>query len=206
MIPNKVYDIVINLLPMIILFSVVMVLIRVVTCLYAKEKIVFYKEIKNLIYIIYCFALFKLVTTTDFSSYSHNFTLFKEILRYQTDSMLFFRNVIGNILLFVPFGYLITDMIHEKAHKSNIFITTFIIIITSLTIEVIQMFIGRSFDIDDIFLNAIGGILGFISYQLIHLLFKILPEKYTNNFMKGLIYIIICTIFVVAFCVLYTLR
>ena len=45
MIPNKVYDIVINLLPMIILFSVVMVLIRVVTCLYAKEKIVFYKEI-----------------------------------------------------------------------------------------------------------------------------------------------------------------
>lgn len=206
MIPNKVYDIVINLLPMIILFSVVMVLIRVVTCLYAKEKIVFYKEIKNLIYIIYCFALFKLVTTTDFSSYSHNFTLFKEILRYKTDSMLFFRNVIGNILLFVPFGYLITDMIHEKAHKSNIFITTFIIIITSLTIEVIQMFIGRSFDIDDIFLNAIGGILGFISYQLIHLLFKILPERYTNNFMKGLIYIIICTIFVVAFCVLYTLR
>lgn len=206
MIPNKVYDILINLLPMIVLFSIVMTLVRVISCLYAKEKIIFYKEIKNLIYIIYCFALFKLVTTTDFSSYSHNFTLFKEILRYQTDSMLFFRNVIGNILLFIPFGYLITDMIHEKANKSNIFITTFIILVTSLAIEIIQMFIGRSFDIDDIFLNVIGGILGFISYQLIHLLFKILPEKLTNNFTKGIIYVVICTIFVITFYILYTMR
>lgn len=206
MIPNKVYDILINLLPMIVLFSIVMTLVRVISCLYAKEKIIFYKEIKNLIYIIYCFALFKLVTTTDFSSYSHNFTLFKEILRYQTDSMLFFRNVIGNILLFIPFGYLITDMIHEKANKSNIFITTLIILVTSLAIEIIQMFIGRSFDIDDIFLNVIGGILGFISYQLIHLLFKILPEKLTNNFTKGIIYVVICTIFVITFYILYTMR
>lgn len=206
MIPNKVYDILINLLPMIVLFSIVMILIRVISSLYAKDKIIVYKEIKNLIYIIYCFALFKLVTTTDFSSYSHNFTLFKEIMRYQTDSMLFFRNVIGNILLFVPFGYLITDMIHEKANKCNIFITTFIVIVTSLAIEVIQMFIGRSFDIDDILLNAIGGIVGYISYKLIHLLFKILPDKYTNNFTKGLIYIIISTLFVITFCVLYTMR
>ena len=97
-------------------------------------------------------------------------------------------------------------MIHEKAKKSNIFITTFIVLITSLAIEIIQMFIGRSFDIDDIFLNVVGGILGFISYQLIHLLFKLLPEKLTNNFTKGLIYVVICTAFAIIFYILYTLR
>ena len=129
MIPTKVYDIIINLLPMIILFSIVMILTRLVTMLYSKEKIIVYKELKNLLYIVYCFALFNLVTTTDFESFSNNFIPFKEIMRYKTTSLLFIRNVIGNIAIFIPFGYLITDMIKEKAGKVNIFIKTLIIIL-----------------------------------------------------------------------------
>lgn len=204
--PDKVYNIVFDLLPMVILFSVVMILIRIITSFYAKEKIVFYREIKTLIYIIYTFALFKLITTSDFSSYSNNFTLFKEIMRYDVTSSLFYRNVIGNILLFIPFGYMITDMIRVKAGKCNIFIAMLVTIVTSLSTEIIQMFIGRSFDIDDIFLNLIGGTSGFLLYYIFHFIYRKLPEKFHNNGFKLFCYLGICVIFVIAFLIFYTMR
>lgn len=203
MIPMKVYDIIINLLPMIILFSIVMILIRVITFIYAKEKIILYKELKNLLYVVYCFALFKLVTTTDFESFSNNFTPFKEIMRYETTSILFYRNVLGNIVLFLPFGYLITDMIIEKVGKCNIVITSVITLLTSLTIEIIQMFIGRSFDIDDIILNFLGGIAGFIIYKISHKIFSWFPEKYKTNNFKLLAFILMILIFLAIVIIYY---
>ena len=126
-IPTKLYDIIGNTFPMIILFSLVMILYRIMCVIITKEKINAFKELKMLIYIIYCFLLFKLVTTTDFESYSNNFVPFKEIMRYKVTSVLFYRNVVGNILLFLPFGFLITDMIHDKTSKINFFISTFMV-------------------------------------------------------------------------------
>ena len=166
MIPTKLYGIIGSTLPMIVLFSLVMILYRMVCVIMTKERINVLKELKMLIYIVYCFLLFRLVTTTDFESYSNNFIPFKEIMRYKLTSVLFYRNVVGNILLFLPFGFLITDMIHDKTNKFNIFISTFIVFMTSLSIEVIQMHIGRSFDIDDIILNVIGGIIGFVIFWI----------------------------------------
>ncbi len=203
MIPTKVYDIIINLLPMIILFSIVMILTRLVTMLYSKEKIIVYKELKNLLYIVYCFALFNLVTTTDFESFSNNFIPFKEIMRYKTTSLLFIRNVIGNIAIFIPFGYLITDMIKEKAGKCNIFIQTLIIFLTSLTIETIQMFIGRSFDIDDIILNVTGGVFGFLIYVLSHKIYERFPSKYQTNGFKLIMFFVSVLIIIGLFAVSY---
>ncbi len=203
MIPTKVYDIIINLLPMIILFSIVMILTRLVTMLYSKEKIIVYKELKNLLYIVYCFALFNLVTTTDFESFSNNFIPFKEIMRYKTTNLLFIRNVIGNIAIFIPFGYLITDMIKEKAGKCNIFIQTLIIFLTSLTIETIQMFIGRSFDIDDIILNVTGGVFGFLIYVLSHKIYERFPSKYQTNGFKLIMFFVSVLIIIGLFAISY---
>lgn len=186
MIPEKVYLMIFNLLPMIILFTIVTVLVRVILALYAKEKISIYKEIKTLVTTIYLFALFWLVTTTDFESFSNNFVPFKEIMRYSITSKLFYRNVIGNILLFLPFGYITTDLTKEKTNKTNIFITLLIVSLTSLSIEVIQMYIGRSFDIDDIMLNALGGLIGFISYKLIHLVTK----EIKNDIIKTILFLL----------------
>ena len=62
------------------------------------------------------FLLFELVTSTDFESYSNNFIPFKEIMRYNLDSKLFFKNVIGNVLLFVPFGYFVNSIINNKTY------------------------------------------------------------------------------------------
>ena len=42
------------------------------------------------------------------------------------------------------------------------------VIVTTVSIEVIQYYIGRTFDIDDIILNTLGGIIGYIIYKAIH--------------------------------------
>ncbi|MDE6292146.1 MAG: VanZ family protein [Bacilli bacterium] len=170
---------------MVILFTIVISIVRITSLLYAKEKIIIYKELKTLVAIIYIFSLFYLVTTTDFESYSNNFIPFKEMTRYHLSSKLFFRNVIGNIILFVPFGYLVTDMIIEKAHKCHFFIPITITFITSLLIEIIQMNIGRSFDIDDLILNFLGGIIGYLAFITIHALFKRVKNEKTLNIIKA---------------------
>ena len=182
LIPNRVYNVILDVLPMVVLFSIVMSSVRLVTVAYSKEKIQWRKEIKNLIYIVYTFILFVLVTSTDFESVGNNFIPFKEILRYKSTSGLFFRNVIGNILLFLPFGYLITDMVQSKANKCNPLITLLLTSITSISTELIQLFIGRSFDIDDIILNILGGLLGYIIYKILHILLKQVRKKYDNVF------------------------
>ena len=188
---------------MIILFSVVMILIKIVAVIYNKEKIIVYKDIKNLLYVIYCFALFMLVTTTDFSSYSNNFIPFNEIRRYELTSALFYRNIIGNIALFIPFAFIISDMIKDKIGKSNLLITSFICLFTSCTIETIQMFIGRSFDIDDIILNFFGSILGYIMFKALHKLYDFLPEFLHKDMFKELLLIVFVIIFLIIFVIYY---
>lgn len=49
-------------------------------------------------------------------------------------------------------------------------------ILVSLTIEVVQKYIGRSFDVDDIILNVVGGILGFLVYIGLDAIRKKLPS------------------------------
>lgn len=167
MIPHKVFSILRDLLPMVVLFTIVMGSVRMASIIIAHKKIDIWKELRTLLYVIYCFALFQLVTTTDFESFSNNFTPFKEIMRYSFDSPLFYRNVLGNIAIFVPFGFIVSDMLKEINNKYHPFWTILLVTITSLTIEIIQMFIGRSFDIDDIMLNVVGGIIGDIIYIIL---------------------------------------
>jgi glycopeptide antibiotics resistance protein len=172
MIPDKVYSIIGDIIPMIILFIIMAILLKVVSVEMGKRKGNIWIEFKLLIYIIYSFVLFQLVTTTDFVSYSNNFIPFKEIFRYEVNSPLFIRNIIGNIALFIPFAYIITDVIYIVCKKTNFFVTTMYILITSVSIESIQFFIGRTFDIDDILLNFVGGIFGYIIYKLLHIFKK----------------------------------
>ena len=69
-----------------------------------------------------------------------------------------------------------------------------ITIVTSFTIEVVQLSIGRVFDVDDIILNIIGGVLGYIIYIIVKKIYNIIPIKYRE---------IICNIFMLLFLVLF---
>ena len=52
----------------------------------------------------------------------------------------------------------------------------FLTLITSLSIEIVQMVIGRVFDVDDIILNIIGGLAGYYLYYVLRMVSEGLPS------------------------------
>lgn len=74
-----------------------------------------------------------------------------------------------NVLLFVPFGY----MLQMKSKKNNIGITVLLIpFITSLLIEALQYILSLGFsDTTDLICNTAGGIAGAVAFILISKVF-----------------------------------
>ena len=181
--------------PMLTIFLVVIISIRLMYIHNSSEKFVFYKEFFNMLFIIYALILFQLLTNTEMNvSSGINIVPFTEILRYEVGSTQFYLNVIGNILVFLPFGYFVSSYI-KATRVSHILLVT---LITSFTIEFVQHYIGRSFDIDDILLNVVGAIIGFLLYIGFTAIKKHLPKFFRSD----LFYNIICIILLV-FAVIY---
>lgn len=182
--------------PMLFIFSVILISIRLTYLYVKKQKIIIYKELFNLFFILYILCLFHIVTFQDVNWSSSNFSPFKEIFRYQFGTRLFFKNVIGNIILFLPYGYFITRFIDSKKP----IIVLLLIFISSLSIEITQFLIGRVFDIDDIILNIIGGLFGYLLYLLIDKIGQKLPKFLKTEWFYNIIFlvlIIICGIYLV---------
>lgn len=106
----------------------------------------------------------------DHAEYRYNLTLFQEIGRYYGVGMrtgswnLFWLNVIGNICVFIPLGAFLPKLF---TRCRNLFFVIVLSLELSLVVEVIQLVtrVG-SFDVDDLLLNTIGGILGYIIYKV----------------------------------------
>lgn len=95
-----------------------------------------------------------------------NIIPFRIILKlYREYSFTYFLyNVLGNIVLFVPFGLFIFIKSNMNLKKSILFTLLF-----TLSIEIIQGFIPYRFcEIDDIILNTLGGYIGCIIGSKIH--------------------------------------
>ncbi|MEE1008040.1 MAG: VanZ family protein [Agathobacter sp.] len=73
-------------------------------------------------------------------------------------------NILANLLFFVPLGFLIPLLWEKLRPFKKVLLISFLI---TLFIEIIQYFIGRSSDIDDIMLNVAGSILGYGIYILV---------------------------------------
>ncbi|WP_085521162.1 VanZ family protein [Tuberibacillus sp. Marseille-P3662] len=84
---------------------------------------------------------------------------------------LMIKNILGNVALFVPFGLLV-PLIFKSVRP---FIISFIIAFgSSLLIEAMQFeFAKRIFDIDDILLNTIGAVLGWILFKILYGLYRL---------------------------------
>lgn len=187
MIPNEINVVLKDIWPMLLLFIIVVFTMRIIDIIINNKKVPIYKDLRILVFILYMFLLFELVTSTDFESYSNNFIPFKEILRYRFNSTLFYKNVLGNVLLFIPFGYFVNNTLKNK----KLWVGMLITFITSLSIEIIQMNIGRSFDIDDILLNIIGGIIGYYIYKFLDYIKNKLPKFLQKEWIYSLLWIII---------------
>lgn len=64
-------------------------------------------------------------------------------------------NVAGNVLLFVPVGWLVVIAV-----RRSVLVATLSAGALSLVIEVVQAFVGRAPDVDDLILNTGGGLVG----------------------------------------------
>jgi len=78
------------------------------------------------------------------------------------DKIEFIKNIFGNIILFIPYGFL--GVLYPKLNQFNRLYITFFIIIN--IVEFSQYYFQRGFaDIDDIILNTFGVIIGFFIYK-----------------------------------------
>lgn len=95
-----------------------------------------------------------------------NFVFMKETwkLVYAPSRLDFFYNSFGNVLCFVPFGILFPIVFSKK---ESFIKTTIIGMLVSVSIETLQFLLmtGVS-DIDDVFFNTCGTILGYLIYYL----------------------------------------
>lgn len=160
MIKKAVMEVLPDVWPMLIIILVIICSLRITYLITKHKKFLLHRELIYLISIIYLLCLFHVVTFQDVNYGASNFVPFKEIFRYSFGSPKFIRNVIGNIMLFIPFGFLSSYLLKNRKFS----VATILTLITSLTIETVQYYIGRVFDIDDIILNLIGGIVGFLIY------------------------------------------
>lgn len=91
----------------------------------------------------------------------------------------FIVNVIGNISLFVPIGFLFPTLWKNVSMKHILIIALF----SSLCIELLQLPQARGTDIDDLWLNVIGAVVGFWIYTI--LLRNQIFQRFINKLVAG---------------------
>lgn len=95
-----------------------------------------------------------------------NFTLLKTIRMYidYAYKLNSFENLVGNVVVFMPFGFLLPYVI---AWGRNFFVMLLNAFIFVLGIEVFQLFSAfGAFDVDDILLNCLGAAWGYIIFMI----------------------------------------
>ena len=140
--------------------------VRKTRALRAFGKVLFLLYVGFLIYFLFLAEWYGRTGVSE--EYRYNLELFREIKRFiiyrdQLGAFAVFANLAGNILIFVPYGFFIS-----MASRSRGFFKTLLCsMLLSLGVEIVQLFtrVG-SFDVDDILLNTIGGVLGYIVFVI----------------------------------------
>lgn len=78
-------------------------------------------------------------------------------------------NLAGNVAVFVPLG-LLPPALWQRLRR--LWKATLLCCVCSCLIEFFQLFIGRSVDVDDVILNTLGGVLGYLLFALLWALFS----------------------------------
>ena len=127
-------------------------------------KILFVLYIGFIIYFLLFSDLYG--RTGQLDTYHYNLELFKEIKRFwnyrdRVGFFAMFTNLFGNVVIFVPFGFFMP----MASKYRSLFSTVFYSFGVSLCVETFQLVtkVG-SFDVDDLLLNTIGGLAGYILF------------------------------------------
>lgn len=193
---NIILDMWPSMWPLMVFISIVAISIRGAYLFKGSKKFILHKEFLSLVFILYILCLYYILTYRDTSVSGVNLVPFKEMFRYTFGSYKFMKNVVGNILLFLPFGFFASHYINTKKASTPVIVA----LIVSFTAEAIQYYTGRIFDIDDVILNVFGGFLGFLLYIALDAIKNRLP-----NFMKSDSFINFIVILIVILIVLFSM-
>ncbi|MCI0502732.1 MAG: VanZ family protein [Fusobacteria bacterium] len=155
----------------------------VVTLIYIIIRYIFYKGFKKekpeLLSIFLVFYLASLIQITVIRGYeaildfniSYLFLgkwqlvpLYYTFMELKRNLWIFLYHVLGNILWFMPLGFLLPCIYIKLTDLRKILLICFLV---SLSIEVAQWFLNTGIsDIDDIIFNVAGGIAGFYLFKI----------------------------------------
>ena len=175
--------------PIVAVTIISLISLRITYVIKNKKKFIVYEELLKLIFVIYILMFFQIVTYQDVISYGNNFIPFKELTRYQFGSSLFYKNVVGNILLFMPYGFFISYYL--RLEKKDRWLSLGLIFLVSISIECVQLVIGRCFDVDDILLNLMGGMIGYFIYRFLEIVTDKMSKTTISTILMSLIIILI---------------
>lgn len=183
---NSVINQFIQVIPITLLVGLLYIIFRFLKLKKSNGDINYKKESLYLIFVCYIVGLFNLVLVprnfwdiiwynifynfnenpfAGIFDFSYNFipTIYKIIIgEYTLDSWVK-TMIVGNFLMFIPMGILLS-LCFENVNKKNIFKYAVLI---PLAIEVLQLVVGRSFDIDDLVMNFLGIVIGYFIVKLV---------------------------------------
>jgi len=128
----------------------------------------------KIFFVLYIIFLFWFLIFSDWygrvgetGEYRYNLELFREIKRFWTYreqlGIVAYENLFGNILIFMPLGFF---MPMASRYRSFI-LTVFYSFGLSFCVEIFQLVTRVGcFDVDDMLLNTIGGMLGYIIFAI----------------------------------------
>ncbi|WP_027634687.1 VanZ family protein [Clostridium hydrogeniformans] len=112
-----------------------------------------------------------------------NLTPFKMISEFCTGGLskhIIVENILGNIVAFGPLGFLLPLLFTGIKKLKNVVIIGFMV---SLFLEITQLvFLLGSCDIDDIILNTLGAIIGFLVFFYLNKYRKYYTKKVLNTY------------------------
>ncbi|WP_163101630.1 VanZ family protein [Peribacillus alkalitolerans] len=159
--------------------TVIWLILKAVNILFIKKKFELKREVVNLLYyisvmVVIGLTLFPLEIVTSSEEFPElnlpsNFVPFASIYELLNSHyyMVSLKNILGNIILFVPLGFILVLKYKRINNLRNVILVG---LLTSLLIELIQLTLpNRAFDIDDIILNALGTMIGFLICKVIRI-------------------------------------
>lgn len=121
--------------------------------------------------------------TGEMQEYRYNLVLFREIRRFwnyrdQVGLFAMFTNLFGNVIIFMPFGFFMPMASKYRSCFSAVFYSFGL----SLCVETFQLLtrVG-SFDVDDLLLNTVGGLVGYVIFAVC----AVIRSRYVNKEKAG---------------------
>lgn len=114
---------------------------------------------------------------------SHNVIPFKTIGEYlmgadHLNLNIRISNLLGNVIGFIPFGFILPLWSSRFRGLKQTAVATFCL---SLVFELLQLvFRFGSFDVDDLILNTLGGMLGCLAVKLVSMMLKPGRERWRH--------------------------